>query len=174
MPLPSYARRLRRAGSARPPLAAGSLKQHSDDLLSFKLKTPWSDGTTHLILSPSELIEKLAALVPPPRKNIVRYHGVLGPHAKNRDKIVPAVDRDSEEKAATPKRHRLKWAVLLARVFRVDVEKCPRCAGKMKIVAALTDPASIRQYLKGTGQCAEIPRLVPARAPPQTEMDFDF
>ena len=42
---------------ARPPLAAGSLSQLSDEMLSFKLKTPWSDGTTHLMLSPMELIE---------------------------------------------------------------------------------------------------------------------
>jgi hypothetical protein len=52
---------------ARPPLAAGSLQRISDEEYSFKLKTPWSDGTTHLIFSPEELIEKLAALVPPPR-----------------------------------------------------------------------------------------------------------
>ena len=58
---------------ARPPLAARSLQRISDDEYSFKLKTPWSDGTTHLALSPMELIEKLAALVPPPRQNIVRY-----------------------------------------------------------------------------------------------------
>jgi hypothetical protein len=159
---------------ARPPLAAGSLKKHSDDLLSFKLKTPWSDGTTHLILSPLELIEKLAALVPPPRKNIVRYHGVLGPHAKNRDKIVPAAEHDSQDQVAAPKRYRLKWSTLLARVFKIDVETCPKCGGKMKIVAALTDPASIRQYLKGTGHSAELPELAPARAPPQVEMDFEF
>ena len=36
----------------------------SDEEYSFKLKTPWSDGTTHLVLSPMELIEKLAILVP--------------------------------------------------------------------------------------------------------------
>ena len=56
---------------ARPPLAAGSLQRISDEEYSFKLKTPWSDGATHLILSPDELIEKLAALVPPPRQNLV-------------------------------------------------------------------------------------------------------
>ena len=169
---------------ARPPLAAGSLNQHSKDLLSFKLKTPWSDpptpklrrasSTTHLILSPSELIEKLAALVPSPRKNIVRYHGVLGPNARNRDKIVPGEETNLDDKVVAPKKYRIKWSALLARVFRVDAPKCPRCAGKMKIVAALTDPVSIRQYLKGTGQCADVPALTPARAPPQTEMDFDF
>ncbi len=37
------------------------------DQVSFALKTPWSDGTTHLLLSPFELLEKLAALLPPPR-----------------------------------------------------------------------------------------------------------
>jgi len=42
----------------------------------------------------------------------------------------------------------------------------------MKIVAAVTDPASTRRYLEGTGQSAEIPTLAPARAPPQSEFDF--
>ena len=104
----------------------------------------------------------------------MRYHGVLGPAARNRDKIVPGEETNADDKIVAPKKYRLKWASLLARVFRVDVEKCPRCAGKMKIVAALTDPASIRQYLKGTGQCADISALSPDRAPPQTEMDFDL
>ncbi|MCP4601774.1 MAG: hypothetical protein GY847_14875 [Proteobacteria bacterium] len=42
----------------------------------------------------------------------------------------------------------------------------------VKIVAALADPASIRHYLEGTGQSAEIPTLAPARSPPQAELDF--
>jgi hypothetical protein len=49
---------------ARPPLAVGRLTQVSDDLLSFQLKTPWSDGTTAILLSPLELVEKISALVP--------------------------------------------------------------------------------------------------------------
>ena len=48
------------------------------------LTPSWSDGTTHLILSPLELIEKLATLVPPPRLNLIRYHGVLAPNAADR------------------------------------------------------------------------------------------
>ena len=59
------------------------------DHLTFRLKTPWSDGTTHLVLSPLELIEKLAALVPPPRLNRVRYHGILAPNAAGRRLVVP-------------------------------------------------------------------------------------
>ena len=48
----------------RPPLAAGSLQQVSEDKLVFKLKSSWSDGTAFLILSPHELLEKLSAIVP--------------------------------------------------------------------------------------------------------------
>jgi putative transposase/transposase-like zinc-binding protein len=162
---------------ARPPLAAGSLTRISDDLLSFKLKTPWSDGTTSILLSPMELIEKISALVPPPRVNLVRYHGVLAPHAKNREKIVPA-DRTAEDadtaddENTASRRYRLTWAALLARVFKISADVCSHCGGKMKIVAAVTDPASVRHYLKGTGQSAGIPILAPARAPPQEEWDF--
>ena len=47
--------------------------------LAFALKTPWAGGTTHLLLCPMELIEKLAPLVPPPRLNLVRYHRALAP-----------------------------------------------------------------------------------------------
>ena len=74
----------------RPPLAAGRLQLIDADHLTFRLKTPWSDGTTHLLLSPLELIEKLAALIPPRRLNLVRYHGILAPNAHERSQTVPA------------------------------------------------------------------------------------
>ena len=144
-----------------------------DDRLSFRLKTPWADGTTHLILSPLELIEKLAALVPPPRVNLVRYHGVLAAHARDRDKIVPkkpAAEKLREERGAS--RNRLLWAALLARVFAIDVTKCPKCNGRLRLVAAITDTASAKRYLDGVGLPSEIPSLAPARAPPQ--LDFDW
>jgi len=74
----------------RPPLAAGRLQCIDTDHLTFRLKTPWSDGTTHLLLSPLELMEKLAALIPPPRLNLLRYHGILAPNARHRCQVVPA------------------------------------------------------------------------------------
>jgi hypothetical protein len=49
------------------------------------------------------------------------------------------------------------WTALLARTFGLTVETCPNCGGKMRIVAALTDPASIRRYLEGVGLSADIP-----------------
>ena len=112
---------------ARPPLAVGRLTQVSDELLSFRLKTPWSDGTCAILLSPLELVEKISALVPPPRRNLVRYHGILAPHAKDREKVVPA-SSDSEaatgEPIATRRNYRLSWAALLARTFGLKLERC--------------------------------------------------
>jgi hypothetical protein len=42
-----------------------------------------------VIFEPGELVEKLAALVPPPRSNLVRYHGILAPSAAWRPLVVP-------------------------------------------------------------------------------------
>ena len=158
---------------SRPPLAAGRLTALSEEKLLFQLKTPWSDGTTSLIFSPIELIEKISALVPPPRVNLIRYHGVLAAHAKNREKIVPSKEPDGTKPAAS-KPYRLTFAALMARVFRIEIDTCPHCGGKMRIVAALTDPASVRRYLEGTDQSAKIPEIAPARSPPQLEIDFEY
>lgn len=52
------------------------MNANSDVVL--KLKSPYRDGTTHLVMTPLEFMQKLAALVPRPRLNLIRYHGVAG------------------------------------------------------------------------------------------------
>ena len=59
------------------------------------------------------------------------------------------------------------------RVFEVDALKCEHCGGKMKILAAITQPAAIAGILKALSLPTEAPSFHPARAPPQTEFDFD-
>src|SRR5881296_4231100 len=73
----------------RPPLAVERLERLSGGRLAYRMKTPWRDGTTHVIMSDGELVEKLAALVPPPRFHLVRYFGILASAAKQRPSIVP-------------------------------------------------------------------------------------
>ncbi len=158
---------------ARPALAAGRLRLLDSAHLSFALKTPWSDGTSHLLLSPMELLQKLAALVPPPRLHLLRYHGVLAPRARDRHRIAPAqplAESPAANRAssAPPCGHRLGWAALLARVFATDLSACPAGGGRLRIIAALTDPASIRRYLVGVG----LPPKAPPRAPPQPQFEF--
>jgi len=164
---------------ARPPLAAGTLKKISDDQFVFKLKSPWSDGTSHLLLSAHEILEKLASIVAPPRANTTRYHGILAPNSKHRSKIVPVSNDDNrddpedERKKPGSSKYRLSWSALLARVFQIDVSVCPACFGKMKIIAFVTDPLSIRRYLKGENLPTGAPPIAPARPPPQEEFNYD-
>jgi len=129
-----------------------------------------------------ELIEKLAALIPPPRLNLVRYHGVFAPNAADRAQIVPRPEADAEGSgegsdpvpAGSPPRRpcRLSWAQLLSRVFHLEVTVCPACGGSMKIIAALTDAPSIRGYLEGVGLPARPPPIAPARPDPQQAFDY--
>ena len=113
-------------------------------------------GTTHIVFTPHELIEKLIPLIPRPRCHLVRYHGILGPAAKDRAKVVPtpptllapsAPDAASHEPPNTDKAgigeprdiditaiqrgSRLPWAVLLKRVFMTDALTCPKCQGRL-------------------------------------------
>ena len=55
----------------------------------LKLKTAWRDGSTHIVMSPLEFMQRLAALVPRPRLHLIRFHGVLAPNAKLRALVVP-------------------------------------------------------------------------------------
>ncbi len=103
----------------------------------LKLKTPWRDGTTHLVMSPLEFMQRLAALVPRPRLHLIRFHGVLAPNAKLRSQVVPAeppdearAGLDSERVEPEPEdRHRwgsrISWALLLKRVFEIDSAALP-------------------------------------------------
>ncbi|MCP4605563.1 MAG: hypothetical protein GY847_34415 [Proteobacteria bacterium] len=68
--------------------------------------------------------------------------------------------------------NRLLWAALLARTFGLTVEVCQHCGGRMRIVAAITDPASIKHNLDGVGLPSEIPEIKPARPPPQLELEY--
>jgi len=160
----------------RPPLAAGSLEKVADDKYLFKMKSSWSDGTSYIILSGHELLEKLSSIVPPSRSHTTRYHGLLAPHSNLRAQVVPAEDNGNtpseERKKSGSTKYRLAWAALLARVFQIDVSVCSACQGKMKIIAFITDPVSVQRYLRGEGLPTEAPPIAPARAPPQIEFDY--
>jgi hypothetical protein len=75
---------------ARPPVATERLSRLADGRLLYRLKHRWRDGTSHVVFEPRELVEKLAALVPPPRFHLARDHGVLGPCASTRHCVVPS------------------------------------------------------------------------------------
>ncbi|MCP4308375.1 MAG: transposase, partial [bacterium] len=51
---------------ARPPLAHDRLEGRPEGRLALRLKTPWRDGTTHILMERHELLERLVPLIPPP------------------------------------------------------------------------------------------------------------
>ena len=177
------------------------LEPLADGRLLYRFKRPWRDGTTHIVMEPLELLEKLSALVPAPRAHLTRYAGVLAPAAKWRSRIVPESSSSSPiesaalqatagapEAATSPpdataasaatattlggspppgsRRHgrNYTWAELMKRVWFLDVLECPRCLGRMKIVAAIHSPDAIGKILDCLGLPSRAPPVAPARS----------
>ena len=55
----------------RPALSDERVQLNAAGQVELKLKTPWRDGTTHLVMSPLEFMQRLAALVPRPRLHLI-------------------------------------------------------------------------------------------------------
>jgi hypothetical protein len=124
-----------------------------------------------------DLMARLAALVPPPRMHLTRYHGVFAPHSKLRAAITPAGRgagakgaKPDAEAPAVPKHVAMSWAQRLKRVFGIEIECCAHCGGKLRILASIEEPeviATILSHLQRTvpeQYSAELP--LGARAPP--------
>jgi hypothetical protein len=156
---------------ARPPLATERLSLLPDGRVTHQLRRPWRDGTTHFVFDPLTFIERLAALVPRPRRPLLTYHGVLAPAASWRDAIVPAPPSTCSEGEAQPRRWRT-WAELMKRAFDVEVLVCPHCGGARRLISLITDPAIIHRISNHLKLPLEFPSVAPSRAPPESSIPF--
>jgi len=88
----------------RLPVAQERLCLTGDGHILLELKSEWADGTSHLLFDPLELLERLAALTPRPRSNLVLYHGGLAPHSRWRSRAVAyqGPSTPAEEPTADP------------------------------------------------------------------------
>ena len=146
------------AQDAATPMAADAGPSHEPsptetappNVSALRLKTPWHDGTTHLLFEPLDFVAKLAALVPRPRKNLVLYHGVLAANAAWRSRVV---SHGREPNAFAPQAEttptlqdelcvqehgsasgisrtmRRQWAELMHRAFGYDMSARTHCGG---------------------------------------------
>ena len=144
--------------------------------------------TRAIVLDPMGFIARLCAMIPPPRFNMIRFHGVFAPNAKLRSEVVPKKDaRELAEVSAAelgdakqvplfedapnkPKRN--PWAWLLKKVFLVDVTECPDCGGRMKWMEACTEKRDINRVLAAHGLAPRAPPPVPE--PPLEQLRFSF
>ena len=163
----------------RPPVATGRVSVLPDGNVAYRVKSPRSAAKTHRIMTPVEFIARLAALVPPPRHPLVRYHGVLAPNSPWRVAVVPwpapaapvapaaiASTRVEAAGPAKPSSHRIDWATLLRRVWDLDVLRCPGCDGRMRMIAAIEDRTAIVKILEHLGVPTELPRMTRSRDGP--------
>jgi hypothetical protein len=206
----------------RPPVAQDALQLSADGRILLTMNRRWSDGTRAVLFEAQELIEKLAALIPKPRINLLLYHGIVGPAARMRNAAVsaargpllpsppanapsspsvgsalapaPAIDQVSLGKGAVdstsarphgsggdtddvmPRRPRsgrrphTPWADLLRRTFGIDILACPGCGGRLRFLATIEDPKTVKKILNHLGIPTEIPEPLPARSPPWEEL----
>ena len=131
---------------ARPAVAVPRLSLSSTGKVLYTLKTPYRDGTTQVAFEPVDFIARLAALVPKPRVNLTRYHGVLAPNHRWRGLVTLAkrgkgAMRPADSDVVSPiQRHAaITGAQRLKRVFNIDIEVCSRCGGSVKVIACIEE-----------------------------------
>jgi hypothetical protein len=165
----------------RPAIAEKRLSLKSTGKVRYELKTPFRNGTTHVIFEPLDFIARLVALVPKPRVNLTRFHGVFAPNSKLRALITPAgrgkgrkAAEDSDDRSFAERHMAMSWAQRLKRVFNIDLEICEQCQGPVKVIACVEDPVAIRQILDhlAATEASKQALQPPGIGPPQLEL-FD-
>ena len=124
----------------RPALALQRLDRLDDGRVRYRLKRPWphARGVSQLVMEPLAFLRRLACLIPPPRRHLIRYLGAFAPnaalcaalpkppaasptagcaHLQSEQLELPFSDAKTSDDSPGKKAYRLLWSVLLARVF---------------------------------------------------------
>ena len=170
----------------RPAVADARLRSDTEGHVWVALRHQWADGTTHLRFDPVAFLERLAVLVPRPRINLVLDYGVLAPRAAWRGpgsaglrgsewsdvppETRPLMDVD-EVAPERPHRRGDLWADVMRRTFGLDVPACPRCGGRLQLIALIEQARVADRILRHLGLPTDRPEPRPARAPPDAVLD---
>jgi hypothetical protein len=162
---------------SRPAVVEKRLSLTPGGNVRYQLKTLYRDGTTHVIFEPLDFIARLAALIPRPRANLTRFHGIFAPNSKYRALVTPGKRGKSakrqincDERSPVEQHAAMTWAQRLKRVFDIDITVCKECGGAVKAIASIEDPAMIKQilaHLERKAESKEFNPLPESRATPQ-------
>jgi hypothetical protein len=154
---------------------ADRLRELDREPLIYEPPKPGPGGSGPRRLTPLELLDHLAALVPPPRIHRHRYFGVLAPNSPLRTAVTAlapeATNWDDRRKSLWDDRRKSLWddrrKSLLEEVFPLV---CPHCGDAMRIIAFITDGPTVRDILVHLGEPITPPIVAPARGPPLWEL----
>ena len=160
---------------SRPAVSEKRLSLTRGGNVRYQLKTPYRDGTTHVIFEPLDFIARLAAWYrsqsqPNPLPRGVRTQQ-SAPGVGHAGKTGQGQQGQGADEPATPAQRRasMTWAQRLKRVFNIDIETCSGCGGAMKVIACIEDPIVIKQildHLKHKAETSGTRALPESRAPP--------
>ena len=154
---------------ARPAVSNERLSVNDRAQVVYRLKHPFGDGTTHVVLDPIDFIARLAALVPRPRAHLTRYHGVFAPNFKHRHRIIPNPVHPSAREPQAARPAPMRWMQRLERVFHIDIEYCGLCGGTLRVIACIETPELIERILTHLAarntECIDRPRAPPLHPP---------
>ena len=119
---------------SRPAVSEKRLSLTPNGNIRYQLKTPYRDGTTHVFFEPLDFLARLAALVPKPRVNLTRFHGVFAPNSRHRALVTKAArgrgnkTNVADELLTPAEQHRsMTWAQRLKRVFNIGRSRTSLC-----------------------------------------------
>ena len=163
---------------ARPAVSNERLSVNDRGQVLYRLKHPFRNGTTHVVLDPIDFIARLAApevplaqrarSVPRPRAHLTRYHGVFAPNFKHRRRIIPCPAHQTAREPHASRPAPMSWMQRLKRVFHIDIEHCGVCGGTLRVIACIETPEVIERILahlaaRNTAR-SDYPRAPPLRA----------
>ena len=90
--------------------------------------------------------------MPRPRGHLIRYHGLFAPNARHRALVVPRRSPKTcpggSDEAPSPRSAPMSWMARLQRVWGFEISRCPQCAGEVRVIATVTEPALIARILE--------------------------
>lgn len=154
----------------RPAICNARLERLSDGRVYAKFKRTWADGSKGKLFDGPDFVSKVVALIPAPRTNQIRFHGLFSPGAAWRKQIVkgagrlkPAAGKDK----VCPEllRRRMTWAELMKRTWAIDVLQC-HCGGRREVIALIKAGPTAEKILAHVGMPTAAPVFKPPRPPP--------